>query len=215
VKGAGGNGPSLARARLRHAADDAALVEVLKEGIPGTEMDGAWQLNDREIGQVAAYVRSLGQTEEAALPGDAGKGKALFGKSDCARCHVVQGQGGSLGPDLTEVGARRGVAYLRRLLREPGKDHPLDAAGFVAFLVVQVATQDGRVVRGLRINEDTFTIQLRDADNRLHSFPKRALAELKREWNGSLMPSYAEAIPAADLDDLIAYLASLRGQRPR
>src|SRR5262249_52165230 len=95
---------------------------------------------------------------------------------------------------------------------DPGTNQPVDAAGFLAFLVVQAATHDGRIVRGLRINEDTFTIQIRDADNRVHSFAKRDLAELKREPAGSLMPNFGATIAPADLDDLIAYLSSLRGE---
>jgi putative heme-binding domain-containing protein len=214
LKGAGGEGPSLTRARLRHAADEKALAEVIKDGIVGTEMEGAWQLGDRELGQVAAYVWSLGRTEVAAVPvpGDPAKGKMLFEKGDCTKCHTVRGKGGCLGPDLTEIGARRGPAYLRQSLHEPGTTMPVDANGFLAFLVVQAVTHDGRIVRGLRVNEDTFTIQIRDGEGRIHSFQKRDLAELKREDGGSLMPSYKTTIATADFDDLIAYLASLRGE---
>jgi putative heme-binding domain-containing protein len=212
LKGGGGGGPSLTRARLRHAPDEKALRDVIREGIPGTEMEGAWQMAEAEIERVATYVRSLGQIETAELPGDPEKGKAAFEKGDCAQCHAVRGHGGSLGPDLTEVGGRRGATYLRQALHEPGTNETLDAAGFRAYLVVLVATQDGRIVRGLRVNEDTFTLQIRDADNRIHSFAKRELAEMKRELGGSLMPSYQAAVSAAELDDLVAYLRSLRGE---
>jgi cytochrome c oxidase cbb3-type subunit 3 len=68
-------------------------------------------------------------------------------------------------------------------------------------------------VRGIRINEDTFTLQLRDADNRLYSFRKQDLKELNRESGGSLMPSYQTVFSPTEIDDLIAYLASLRGER--
>jgi putative heme-binding domain-containing protein len=174
-------------------------------------MQWTWQMDDREMKQVAAYVWSLGRTEAAPLPGDPLKGKTLFEKGECAKCHTVRGQGGTLGPDLTDVGARRGPAYLRQALHDPGTNQPKDANGFLAYLLVQVATHDGHVVRGLRINEDTFTIQVRDADNRIHSFQKRDLAEVKREPGGSLMPSFGATIAPSELDDLITYLASLRG----
>jgi putative heme-binding domain-containing protein len=175
-------------------------------------MPWAWWLDERELKQVSAYVRSLGRTEAASLPGDPLKGKVLFEKGDCAKCHTVRGQGGTLGPALTDIGARRGPSYLRQALHDPGSTQPLDSNGFVQFLVVQAVTHDGRIVRGLRINEDTFTIQIRDADNRIHSFQKRDLMEVKRELGGSLMPSFGATISPADLDDLIAYLASLRGE---
>jgi putative heme-binding domain-containing protein len=202
----------LNRARLRRAADDKALVDLIKEGVPGTEMPQTWQMDDREIRQVAAYVRSLGRSEVAPLRGDPAKGKALYAAGDCSRCHAVRGQGGVLGPDLTDVGARRGSAHLRRILLEPGSSKLLDSNGYYAFLSVVVATHDGRVLQGIRVNEDSFSIQLRDSDNRLHSFEKRALAEIKREPASSVMPSYAKTLSSTAIDDLVAYLCDLRGE---
>src|SRR5262245_36632659 len=151
LKGTGGTGPGLNRARLHRAADDQALFALIREGVPGTEMPETWQMDDREIRQVAGYVRSLGRTEAAPLPGDPAKGKALYARGDCSRCHAVRGQGGVLGPDLTDVGARRGAAHLRRILLDPGSSKLLDSNGYLTFLNVQVATRDGRVVQGLRV----------------------------------------------------------------
>jgi putative heme-binding domain-containing protein len=212
LKGTGGTGPSLNRARLRRAADDQGLFALIKEGVPGTEMPETWQMDDREIRQVARYVRSLGRVEATPLPGDPAKGKALYAKGDCSRCHAVRGQGGVLGPDLTNVGARRGAAHLRRILLDPGSSKVLDSYGYLAFLNVQVATRDGRVVQGVRVIEDSFTIELRDADNRLHSFEKSELAQTKREPEASVMPAYAKLLSGSEIDDLVAYLAGLRGE---
>jgi len=124
-----------------------------------------------------------------------------------------RGRGNSLGPDLTAVGARRGAAHLRSALLNPGTRKIRDSFGFTNFLVISVVTRDGREVRGMRINEDTFTLQLRDADNRIHSFRKQDLTELNRQSNRSLMPSYKTVFSPTEIDDLIAYLASLRGER--
>jgi putative heme-binding domain-containing protein len=212
LKGTGGTGPGLDRARLRRAADDRALFALIKEGVPGTEMPGTWQMDDREIRQVADYVRSLGRAEVTPFSGDPAKGKALYAKGDCSRCHAVKGQGGVLGPDLTDIGARRGAAHLRRILLDPGSSKLVDSDGYLAFLNVRVATRDGRVVQGLRVNEDSFTIQLRDADDRLHSFEKGELAEVRREPEASVMPSYAKTLSASEIDDLVAYLSGLRGE---
>ena len=76
-----------------------------------------------------------------------------------------------------------------------------------------VTTANGQRLRGVRLNEDPFTIQLRDAGSRLHSFRKAELQEVKKEIGVSTMPSYKDAFTAAELDDLIAYLASLRGEK--
>lgn len=212
LKGTGGSGPGLDRARLRRAADDQALFDLIKEGIPGTEMPATWQMDDREIRQVAGYLRSLGRADIAPLAGDPARGKALYARNDCSRCHAVRGQGGVLGPDLTDVGARRGAAHLRRILRDPGSAKLVDRDGYLAFLNVQVATRDGRVVQGLRVTEDSFTIQLRDADQRLHSFEKSDLAATRREPEASVMPAYGQTLSGREIDDLVAYLSGLRGE---
>jgi putative heme-binding domain-containing protein len=205
--GGGGKGPNLAQPVLRHAPTVERLAEVIKEGLPGTEMPGAWQLTDREAMQVALYVRSLGRTAIVKLPGDPARGRTLYdSKGGCASCHIVQGAGASLGPELTDVGARRNAEYLRQTLLKPAATAP------EAFLVVRVTTHDGKTIRGIRVNEDTFTIQLRDAANHFYSFRKSSLTNLEKQVNQSLMPSFESAFTPAELDDLIAYLASLRGQ---
>lgn len=205
--GTGGKGPSLAQPTLRRAPDDGRLAEVIKRGIPNTEMPGAWQLTDREIGHVAGYVRSLGRTAAVALPGDPQRGRALYeNKGGCAACHIVRGVGSSLGPELSEIGARRNADYLRESLVKP------EASAPEGFLIVRITTRDGKVIRGIRVNEDTFTIQVRDAASRFYSFRKSELASLEKEFNRSLMPSYESKFTASELDDVVAYLASLRGE---
>jgi cytochrome c oxidase cbb3-type subunit 3 len=204
--GTGGKGPNLAQPTLRHAPDDKRLVEVIQQGISGTEMPGSWQLTDHEAAQVAGYVRSLGRVAAVRLPGDAARGLALYeSKGGCAACHIVKGIGSSFGPELTAIGARRNPDYLRESVLKPGAAVP------EGFLVIRVVTRDGKTVRGVRANEDSFTLQLRDASNHFFSFRKSDLITLKKEFNESLMPSYESKFSAAELDDLIAYLASLRG----
>jgi cytochrome c oxidase cbb3-type subunit III len=208
IDGVGGRGPGLNQPTLRHVTEEQSLFRIIKSGIPGGEMPGAWQMSDREIGQVARYVRSLGRTAVTKLPGDPNKGRVIYQTNGgCAVCHIVQGEGGSLGPDLTQVGSRRSSAYLHEALVDPG------AAAPDGYLVVSVTTKDGRKVRGVRANEDSFTIQLRDASNRFHSFRKREIADLRKEVGISTMPSYKTTLTDAEIDDLVAYLASLRGEK--
>jgi len=204
--GAGGRGPNLIRPTLPHAPDDEQLAHVIRRGIPGSEMPGFWQLADREVLLVTAYVRSLGRVEPVQLPGDAARGRALYQKSGCMACHIGHGEGSGVGPELSDIGARRNAAYLRESLLQPNAAVPPE------FLVVSVATSGGKTIRGVRLNEDSFTIQLRDPAGRFYSFRKADLASLKKEPGVSLMPSYESRLSAAQLDDLIAYLASLRGE---
>jgi len=204
--GGGGTGPSLARPKLPRAPDQTRMVEVIQRGIPGTEMPGSWALSSGEAQQIAKFVLSLGSVVETSLPGNAARGKTLYEtKGGCAACHIIRGSGGSFGPELTEIGLRRNANYLRESLVKPAATVP------EGFLMVTAITREGKTVSGIRMAEDSFTIQIRDASNKFHSFRKAALANLKKEFKTSPMPSYESQFSAAELDDMVAYLASLRG----
>ena len=206
-KGEGGRGAVLAQPRLRHAPDDESLFLVIRDGIKGTEMPAA-SVDTRETWQLAAYVRSLGRVPRETVSGDAKRGQELYRtKGHCSQCHVTSGQGGSLGPELTEIASRRSAAHLRAAVLDPESSLP------EGFLEVHLVTTDGRPITGVRLNEDTFTIQLRDLNGTLHSFLKEDLKELHRDTGKSPMPSFRQEFSAAELDDLVAYLASLRGNQ--
>lgn len=208
IDGVGGRGPALNQSKLDRAGDDAGLFKVIQNGIPGSEMSEFWMLTEAEIWQVAGYVRSLGRMAPVRLSGDPARGKAIYeAQGNCGACHIVGGQGGVSGPDLTEIGLRRSPAYLREALLDPATTLP------DGFLLVSVTTADGRQVRGQRLNEDSFSIQLRDSGHRFHSFRKSEIKALKKEFGVSIMPSYKGAFNAAELDDLVAWLYSLRGQK--
>jgi putative heme-binding domain-containing protein len=202
--GGGGRGPNLNRPKLSKAPDEQALRGVISQGIQ-PEMPGAWQLHPREVISVAAYVRSLGAVPPETLPGDAGRGEAIYKSKSCSSCHMIAGAGEGFGPDLTAIGARRNAAYLRQTLKKPAANLPS------GFLYVAAVTSNGQTVRGIRANEDSFTIQLKDAQGRFHSFRKSDLKELRRLKNETPMPSFEGLLSAAELDDLVSYLASLKG----
>ena len=222
MDGSGGMGANLRRPQLRRAADDSALADLVQAGIQSAGMPGMWQLSRREATYVAAYVRSLGRTAaEGPLPGDAARGRALYaGKGRCQACHMITGAGGSLGPDLSDVGIARSSSYLRRALLTPGAELPAGvppgyAMGgeYTKWLPVRAVTADGREVRGVRLNEDPFTIQLRDLGNRIVSLDKSSLRVLEKRVGTSVMRSYATVFTGGELDDVIAYLATLQGAR--
>ena len=77
--------------------------------------------------------------------------------------------------------------------------------------MVRAVTQNGTEVRGIRLGEDVFWIHIRDASGKVHVLEKSELSRLDRELEGTLMPAYGARFSATELDDLIAYLASLRG----
>ena len=202
IDGAGGTGPSLQRPVLTRARDDAGLFSIIRRGVPG-RMPGGW-LSEGETWQVAGYVRALGKVEGGEITGDPSRGQQVYESAGCAGCHIVDGNGGSLGPELTTIGDTRGPQHLRESLVEPGAALP------EGMLVITAVTADGKEIQGLRVNEDVFTIQLRDAANRFHSLRKANLRGLNREFGKTLMPSYQDSLSPRELDDLVAYLASLR-----
>jgi len=204
-KGEGARGPMLTRVKLTRAPDDAALLKILEDGIRGTEMPGANALSDRELRQTAAYVRSLGKVALKPVPGDVRRGAEIYlGKGGCAACHSVRGEGGVAGPDLSSIGESRSSAFLRESIVNPGAAVP------EGFLLVTVVPNGGPRVTGMRVNEDSFSIQLRDAAGRSYSFWKKDLAQIEKERGKSPMPSYQGQLADAELTDLVAYLVSLK-----
>jgi cytochrome c oxidase cbb3-type subunit 3 len=217
-RGEGGVGPPLAVPRLARARDAAALARLIEHGIEGTEMPAA-RRSPAEIAALAAWVGKLSERPPEKIPGDAGRGARLYaGKGGCTVCHAIGGRGGALGPDLTDIGLRRGASHLRTALVQPEAAVPRSFSPYRAdvslsqnFLQVRVMTAKGVEVTGVRINEDTFSLQLRDVAGRVHSFWKAELRQLHKDWGRSPMPSYAESLTPAELDDLVAFLAAQRG----
>ena len=213
--GYGGEGPSLARPTLPRAPDHASLVQVIRRGLPGTGMPGtrANLVSDLEVDLIAAYVRTLAEDAVVEVAGDAGRGREVFADAgDCYSCHVVDGRGTGIGPELTGIGLRRGVEYLYASLRTPASELPVSRRGslrgFRGYLPIRAVTREGRVITGMRVNEDAFTIQLRAVSGRTVSLRKEDLAELEKQFDHSLMPA-VEEMTEADIDDLVAFLADL------
>jgi len=216
IDGTGDEGPALNRATLARAASDDALRDVIRDGIPERGMPRVRRLSDGELAQLVAYVRSLGRAGGPPARGDAERGRAVYARLGCASCHIVEGEGSSFGPDLTEIGIQRGTGYLKQSVIGPGETLPrglsqVPGRGFAEYLPVQIVTSDGRTIRGVRINEDPFTIQLRDTNNQFHSYRKSELKQLEKEFGKSVMPGFRGRVTDTELDDLVAYLSTLRG----
>jgi putative heme-binding domain-containing protein len=150
----------------------------------------------------AAFACILVSSLQAA---DASAGKAIFdGKGGCAACHSIGDRGASLGPDLGDIGIRRSAKSLRLSLTDP------DAEIFKEYYTVVVVRKNGETIRGLALNEDDLSIQIRDIDGNPRSFLKDDLKTSYREQR-SLMPSYANRLSNTETDDVVAYLHTLKG----
>jgi putative heme-binding domain-containing protein len=207
--GKGGNdetgAPDLTRGRFKTATTDQGLFEVIRDGIPGTAMVGIGWAPEVTIWQIVAYLDRLRiDPKDYSLRGSIEEGKRLFnGKGDCARCHMVGGAGGRLGPDLSTVANRRKPDELRADLLDPSEIvEP-------RWWRMKVTRADGSVLEGLRMNEDTFTVRIMDFQENLWHFSKKDLRSLERIELSS-MPSVKEALTDAELEHLVAYLFSLR-----
>jgi len=219
-KGDGGRGANLAVRRLLHAPDDDALSAVIRDGIPGTQMPGT-RMTAEENQALTAYVRGLARRQTSPAHGNATNGESLFWtKGRCGECHTVGPRGGRMGPDLTEAGAKRSAAYLRESVLDPEAEVPDTFAVYRRvifmpdnFLQVRVVTTDGRTIHGVRVNEDAFSIQIRDYFDRQFSFRKDELRELQKHWGKSPMPGYRDVFTESELEDLTAYLVSLQGAK--
>jgi cytochrome c oxidase cbb3-type subunit III len=214
----GGRGPDLTSGRWAHGSTDSAIFRTITQGVPGTEMP-ANGFEDSEIWAIIAYLRSLAPPNRPIVSGDPVAGKKIFFESaGCSNCHMVKGNGGLLGPDLSRVGAARSVSYLIDSIRQPDKElssgmlDPNNHYGLpLIYDTVTVVTAGGERITGVARNEDTFSVQLLATDQRLQFFLKKDVREVIHERK-SLMPPYLEdALSASQLRDLISYLETLRG----
>jgi len=215
----GGRGPDLTSGRRTHGSTDSAIFRTITQGVPGTEMPANGFL-DAEIWAIIAYLRSLAPPNRPIASGDPVNGKKIFfGSSGCSNCHMVKGSGGLLGPDLSRMGASRSVAYLIDSIRRPDQElssgmlDPNNHYGLpLVYDTVTVVTASGERITGVARNEDTFSVQLLATDQSLQLFLKKDVKEVIHERK-SLMPPYLEeALSASQLQDLISYLETLRGE---
>ncbi len=201
IDGAGtGSGPALNTGIFRSGRTDEDLFLTITKGIPGTPMPG-FTLGGRVTWQLVTFLRSLAvSTRVSTGQGNADAGAKLF-SAHCQGCHTVDGHGGVSGPDLTFIASRRSDLDLLESIARPNAAVPPEYWRF------RVQTKSGETITGTRLNEDTHSVQLRDRNGRLISLRRADLTavELIRE---SPMPAYETKLSEAEMDHIIAWLAS-------
>jgi cytochrome c oxidase cbb3-type subunit III len=217
----GGRGPDLTRMQKKHVHSDAEMFQVINGGIPGTVMPANGTngqgvgMTDQEIWQIITYIRSVEVKAPAKPTGIAAHGKELFyGDANCSLCHMVEGKGGRVGPELTGAGGSRTRESIidsvrnpsRRLawgLTEATKEFPQE------YETVSVVTADGKEIKGVALNEDSFSVQMIDSNEHIYLLEKDRLRSFKKSRE-SLMPKYdPDVLSDKDLDDIVAYLISV------
>ncbi len=198
--------PDLTTGTFTNASTDSGLFTVIREGIDGTAMIGiSPRATDQTVWQIVSYINSLNlDPEDYDLAGNVSAGQTIYnGKGNCASCHMVNGAGGRLGPDLSAVANRREPDELATDLTDPNEDVT------PRWWTLRVTRADGSVIEGLRMNEDTFTLRIMDEDENLWHFLKSEIRSSERITT-STMPSYGSSLTASEVDDVVAYLFSLR-----
>ena len=217
----GGRGPDLTRAVKKHAHSDAEMFQVISNGIPGTAMPANGTngqgvgMTDKEIWQIITYIRSQEVKAPAKAIGNAVHGKELFyGDANCSLCHMVEGKGGRLGPELTSVGGSRTPQAIIDSVRDPSqrlawglteatKEFPQEYESITAV------TSDGKEIKGVAMNEDSFTVQLMDTTEQIHLLEKDKLRSFQKNRQ-SAMPKYnVDTLSDKDLQDIVAFLVSV------
>ena len=191
--------------QFKRVISDNDLRLTITNGVPGTAMQ-PFTFGASELTGIVSYLRNMGSFNARGLMiGNAARGHILFESSgNCVSCHAVNGKGPRVAPDLGDIGVLRTAEFIHRTL--------LDPAGTMlpAVRPVRAVTRDGKVINGRRLNEDTYTVQLIDEQERLLSLTKADLREYTVLKTTS-MPSYKDKFSAQELADLEAYLLSLRG----
>lgn len=163
-------------------------------------LSGIWATQVRE--NAAGAEKSASETQ---VPGNSIRGQALFeGTGHCTSCHRVGETGSALGPNLTAAGAQLTVDQLRKSLLDPDPTVPTEYRRY------RIITRDGKAISGRLLNQDPYSLQMIDSDNRLVAFERSEL----REWGFMQtppMPSYSGTLNTDELADVLAYLSSLKG----
>jgi putative heme-binding domain-containing protein len=198
-------GINLRRGQFRRVASDDDIRRIITVGVTESGMP-PFKLQPSELDQLVAFIRAgFDPGGTAVRIGDAQRGKAVFeGKGQCTSCHRVNGVGSRVAPDLSDIGSARQPAALHRALLEPTQ------AMWPINRPVRIVTRDGRTIRGRRLNEDTFTVQVIDENERLVSIDKAEIKEFEKAAK-STMPSVAGKLTGDEIADLLAYLLSLKG----
>jgi cytochrome c oxidase cbb3-type subunit 3 len=220
----GGRGPDLTGAQKKHAHSDSDMFQIISNGIPGTAMPANGTngqgvgMTDEEIWQIVTYIRSQEVKTSAKSTGDAAHGKALFyGDGNCSMCHMVEGKGGRMGPDLTGVGGSRTREAMIESIRDPSrrlawglteatKEFPQE------YESVTVVTADGKQLTGVILNEDGFSVQMMDSGEHIHLLQKDKLKSFQKSRE-SAMPKYnPDVLSDTEVEDIVAFLATVGAQ---
>ncbi len=190
----GASGPDLGAGALKRASTDEGIYKIIMGGIPGTTMPAFGNAPGRTW-KIVTYIRSLTLgTKNQKAAGDAAKGAAIYSLR-CAGCHE------GAAPDLTGLGQRRALAEIRKGILEP------NAEVAPPYWSMRAVTKEGKTLSGVRLNEDTFSVQYRTKEGRLGSVRRSDLQSIELDRK-SPMPSFEGKLSATEIDDVLAFIVA-------
>ncbi|MBV9506996.1 MAG: c-type cytochrome [Acidobacteriia bacterium] len=203
----GGGGVDLLQGKFKRPSSDSDILGYIRNGIPGTAMDKV-DMPESEARKIVEYIRLRAQSHYAnEVTGDAFRGKTVFeGKGGCRRCHSIKGSGSHFGPDLSDIGGSRSPAEIERSIVDP------DAEILPQNRIVEVVPRNGKPIVGRQLNQDSFTVQIVDTNDRLLTFERPSLTEVKILMK-SPMPSQKGTLSSVEIADVVTYLAALKDRQ--
>jgi cytochrome c oxidase cbb3-type subunit III len=197
-----GQGPNLATNWEVRRANDQALFNFIKNGVKGTAMP-AFSLPEERIWELAAFVRSLNAPANSVpATGDVSAGGAIFsGKGGCSACHMVQGRGGYLGPDLSNVGATRRMNELRDALLKPSAVPSPD------FQPLLLHDAQGKQLRAVAKHVSPWSVQALDENGTLHLIHGDAVQSLEFKKQSWMPLDIAQRLSPDEINNLLAFLS--------
>src|SRR5262245_46315659 len=199
-------GVNLRSGKFRKAITDRDLATFIRAGSQAAGMP-PFSLDDTDMAGIIAYIRNMNTFDAATVKsGNVSRGRAIFeGKGGCRPCPRAGSAGSRVAPDLTDIGSVRSPGSIQRSLLDPSSQMmPVNRP-------VHLVKKDGTVINGRRLNEDTYSVQLIDDRERLHSILKADLREYTISKT-SPMPSFKGTLTSEELADVLGYLLSLKGQ---
>ncbi|HTU40176.1 MAG TPA: c-type cytochrome [Candidatus Aquilonibacter sp.] len=200
--------PNIADRATVQRLSDLEISHIIQNGVAGTGMPSFHALDRSQIRALVAHLRILqGRNRRIGLPGNPEWGKTLFfGKGKCSQCHMVAGEGGFLGSDLSEYAQVHEVDQIRNAIVNPANIEKQ-----VRMVIVTLHSGDKYVGR-IR-NEDNFSVQLQTLDGTFYFLSKSDVDQMQSD-SRSLMPSdYGLRLDAEELNDLISYLMKSAGTK--
>ena len=143
--------------------------------------------------------------------GDPARGRALFfyqTELACLRCHKVEGQGGTVGPDLSKIDSKKTREYLLESILFPSAQIDERYASY------EIETSDGKLVTGLKVSDGPRGVELLQADGRRILVPQQDIESIRVIRQSAMPEGVAEKLSRRQLRDLVAFLASLRAGAP-